>query len=107
MGVWTPISSDSYCFTYEKLPNPKPNNYIIKKYYSIKNNLVVVINYPDCTNYEGDKVLVYSNVNIKELKEQKLIDPHFSNNKKFKSPFARFEPTQFGIEMAKKLAKIL
>ncbi len=79
-----------------KTPNPDPSNYIIKDYYENYGNLLVEIIYPDCKNYEGKKILVYKNATLEQLKKQKSIDPHFSNNKKFLSPFARFEPTHQG-----------
>ena len=37
--------------------------------------------------------MVYKDCNIDKLKNQKLIDPHFAENKKLYSPIARFEPT--------------
>ena len=40
------------------------------------------------------------NLWLLKLKGQKSIDPHFSENKKFFSPIARFEPTLEGEEMA-------
>ena len=91
----------------EKLPNPNPFNYIINKSYQGGSYLLVDITYPDCTNYEGRKFLLYENVTSIELKRQNHIDPHFSNNKKFYSPIARFEPTEYGWNMAIKLIELL
>lgn len=62
--------------------------------------LIVGIEYPDCKNYEGRKVLVYRNVSMEELKAQGSIDPHFCDNKDFRSPIARFVPTNEGWTMA-------
>lgn len=78
------------------LPNPDPNNYKIKRSSSLHGNLLVEVNYPDCTNYEGNKILLYRETTLKQLKKQKHIDPHFARSKKFKSPVARFEPTKRG-----------
>jgi len=86
-------------------PNPNPSKYRIRAYRMQNGHLLVDINYPDCTNYEGNKVLLFKNATIKQLKRQKRIDPHFSKSKKFKSPFARFEPTQAGWEMGLKILK--
>jgi hypothetical protein len=102
----------------ETLPNPDPNNYkivrsetcILKSEKGKKNKrlyLVVEINYPDCTNYEGNKVLVYEGIMLRDLLMQQLIDPHFSDNKKYRSPIARFEPTTRGWNMAKLFAETL
>jgi hypothetical protein len=82
------------------LPNPDPKNYIIKRYIQIDKYLLIEINYPDCTNYEGNKILLYENITLNQLKSQKLIDPHFSENKNYVSPIARFEPTDKGWELA-------
>lgn len=82
------------------LPNPNPANYKIVRYIGNENYLIVEIKYLDCTNYEGRKILVFENVTMGELEQQKLIDPHFSDNKEYHSPIARFEPTERGLEMA-------
>ena len=87
--------------------NPNSYNYKILDYYHINGNLVVKINYPECRNYEGNKILVFKGVTLKKLLRQKRIDPHFSRNKKYISPFARFEPTKEGLKFAKELAVYL
>lgn len=78
------------------LPNPDPKNFKIVKFDQIKNYLVVMVNYPDCTNYEGNKILIYYGCTMKDLLKQGTIDPHFSENQDFLSPIARFEPTPRG-----------
>lgn len=96
-------SSDRYlgcCQTPSDLPNPDPANYKINHHRQLGRMLLVDINYPDCTNYEGRKILVYDGVTIEQLRKQKLIDPHFSENEKYTSPVARFEPTDRGWKMA-------
>jgi len=62
--------------------------------------LIVGIKYHDCKNFEGKKILVFKNLYIERLEMQKLIDPHFSENKNFHSPIARFEPNDEGLENA-------
>lgn len=89
------------------LPNPNPNNYTILDKVRIGKHLVIKIQYHDCTNYEGVKILLYRNTTLLSLVKQKAIDPHFSNNKKYKSPFARFEPTEEGWETAIETAYLL
>ena len=76
--------------------NPDPTKYKILQNIQVGNHLVIKINYPDCKNYEGNKILVFENCTLEDLKNQKIIDPHFSDNKNFKSPIARFEPTGRG-----------
>ena len=89
----------------KKEGNPNPNNYKILKYLEFNNgrHLLLEIQYPDANNYEGRKILVFENCRLIDLLEQKTIDPHFSNNPNFKSPIARFEPTNKGWEMGKLL----
>jgi hypothetical protein len=90
-----------------KLPNPDPYNWILNNSLKIGRFLLIHITYPDCTNYEGKKIMLYKNVTLQELEGQKTIDPHFSSNKKFHSPIARFEPTNKGWEMGKKMMEVL
>lgn len=103
------VSSDNYSYNStsitRKLPNPDPNNYQIIQAEEIGNFLVLRIKYPDCTNYEGTKILVFKDVKAIDLLKQKLIDPHFFEDKKYKSPVARFVPTNEGWQMAIDFAK--
>jgi hypothetical protein len=104
---------DSYydSFDYNKPPttidaNPNPNNYEIIEHLESNGWLLIKIKYPDCKNYEGIKILLFRNVTVMDLLKQKLIDPHFSENKEYKSPFARFEPTELGWEAAMILMRV-
>lgn len=94
-------SSNTNCVRINR--NPDPNNYKIVKHLQFGKFLLIMINYPDCTNYEGNKILLFDNVSLFELIKQEKIDPHFSNNKKYKSPIARFEPTVYGWILGLKL----
>lgn len=87
-------------------PNPDPNNYEIINHLESNGWLLIKIKYLDCTNYEGMKILLFKDVTVMDLLKQKLIDPHFSENEKYKSPFARFEPTEKGWFAATSLMKI-
>lgn len=78
--------------------DPDPQKFIIVKYESIGKFLIVLINYPNCTTYCGNKLLVYENVSISKLKSMSVIDPHFLED--YISPIARFAPTQRGWELA-------
>lgn len=86
------------------LPNPDPKRFSITKSLHIGKFLIIMVNYTDCTNYEGNKVLMYENVELRDLLKQGSIDPHFSNNNQKISPVARFVPTQTGWDMAQILA---
>jgi hypothetical protein len=86
---------------------PRADKYKIESSIQVGKNLVLIIVYKNCTNYEGKKVLVYKDISQDRLMEinNRLIDPHFSDNPNFVSPVARFEPTDKGIMMAFKFAK--
>ena len=89
--------------------NPNPRNFEIERYMEKFPYTLVKIKYPDCNNYEGKKILLY-NCSFEQLKKQGNevgLDPHFSNNKKYVSPIARFEPTEFGWECGKRIINIL
>lgn len=100
MGVIKMFSSSSYDCNKQQnvddllssLPNPNPNNYSVIKWTEIGDYLLIKIKYLDCTNYEGNKIMVYK-CKYETLMNQNSIDPHFSNNYLKLSPIARFEPT--------------
>ena len=81
-------------------PNPNPSKFKILRENLIGGFLVVEIAYEGCTNYEGKKILVFKDATYQQLIEQNSIDPHFSENEKFISPIARFEPTERGWQWA-------
>lgn len=91
---------------YSKPPegNPDPKNYKIVKAEEHGTYLIVQIKYPDCKNYEGNKILVFKNLTLIDLVNQKEIDPHFFQDPKIASPVARFVPTDEGWGMAVMLA---
>lgn len=99
MGIHIGFSRDSY-ISPAITGNPDPSKYEILRHKQDGDILVIEIHYPDCTNYEGKKILVYEGITLSELKLQKMIDPHFSESKEFVSPIARFEPTDRGWDMA-------
>jgi hypothetical protein len=86
---------------------PIANKYVISKSIQVGKHLVLLLVYPNCTNHEGKKILVFKNINLKDLLERnnKLIDPHFIDNPNFVSPFCRFDPTEEGLECAIQFAK--
>lgn len=81
-------------------PNPDPTNFIINQTITIGKFVILGITYPDCTNFEGKKILVYKDVAASELMRQKTIDPHFSNSKVHHTPIARFKPDGEGLGFA-------
>ncbi len=90
-----------------KLPNPDPMNYKIEKVHEDGAFLIIKINYPDCTNFEGNKILVFRDTTLVDLVNQKYIDPHFFQDANIKSPIARFIPTDEGWQMATKFVQTM
>lgn len=84
---------------------PNPAKFKIVRMKSVGSNLVAKINYPHCTNYEGNKICVFRNMTARELSKRVRIDPHF--DKSSRAPFARFKPTKEGWNAAVKLASII
>ncbi len=88
--------------------NPNPKNFRILNAYQYntpksKNYILVSVKYEGCTNYEGQKILVYEcNRFCRDLSEffkLKSLDPHFCDGDHF-GPIARFVPTKDGWQMA-------
>lgn len=103
------ISSSSYDTNPLKsvAPNPNPFNYTIKSSEQIGKFTIAIVNYPDCTTYEGNKILMFVNTNTDAIYKQRNLDPHFSSSTKFLSPVARFEPTALGLTLARTLANTM
>lgn len=77
-------------------PNPKPDKYQVLEVVEDGKYLLMKLKYDGCTTYEGTKVLLFENVKLIDLMNQKLIDPHFSDDRMYKYPMARFVPTKDG-----------
>lgn len=89
--------------------NPNPSNFFIRRSVTIGNFLLLLVHYPDCNNYEGNKILVYRNTTLDEIiySNNNTLDPHFSNNTNFKTPIMRFEPSELGWTMAGEVCKYM
>lgn len=91
----------------KKLPNPDPQNYNIIKVLEKDGFILMELHYPDCTNYEGRKILLFKGVTLVDLINQKIIDPHFFQDEKIASPIARFIPDKTGWAMGEALINVL
>lgn len=92
---------------YEKRkPNPNPHNFEIICIDEVCGHSLVLLFYPDCTNYDGRKILFFRNIGNDIIKSMKSINPHFLKERGI-YPFARFEPTEAGARAAEKLAMVL
>lgn len=96
MGIKPAWCRPSNKDSYKTNPiNPDPFEYKILSIKKITwvNLWVVKINYPNCTNFEGNKILVLS----RNPKHMLQIDPHFNENGHV---VARFAPTPLGWKQA-------
>lgn len=82
-----------------KAPNPSPERWTLLELVEFKHAHVVVVQYHDCTNYEGKKILVRKGV----WEAPNYLDPHFAE--KMEAPIARFPPTLEGFDMALHIAE--
>jgi hypothetical protein len=87
--------------------NPDPRNFEILETKRVRNFVIARIKYPNCSNYEGEKILVFKNITVKYLRSQRIIDPHFTDKPSELPLFARFQPTQTGWNSAIKMCKII
>lgn len=86
--------------------DPDPSRFEILQHYEENGHTMILIKYPNCINYEGQKVILYKDTTFDKINSLKILDPHFTNTNRIK-PFARFEPTEDGIQACYNLMKIL
>lgn len=109
------VPSDIYpnnVVTTKPLPNPNPKNFKIKEIEQVGKYLVVRVKYKDCTNFEGEKILVIEGIKRLRLLMLQDLDPHFCENSKHEYKIvARFRPEfkywRFAIEFCKLMEKDL
>ena len=107
-GMRNSIRKNGANYETEKVSDfdPNPTNFHIREHKEHNGNVAIHIHYPNCKNYEGEKIIVYKGVRWKDIKNLKEIDPHFTDETTIK-PFARFEPTTHGWDMAIGLLNVL
>lgn len=82
-------------------PAPNPLKWELLEKFAYDHGYVLIVKYPDCTNFEGVKCMVYEGW----FSSSDVLDPHFQEDSK--GPIARFKPDAEGIAMAKRLAQSL
>lgn len=107
MGVIKHFSSDSRetvreVFIERTVSTPDPTNFRILKKETINGFPIFLVKYPGVENYEGRKILMYQRYFNTDIIAYRM-DPHFFTTGD--SPIARFEPTDYGWELAETLAK--
>ncbi len=88
-------------------PNPNPAHFEVLEAEQVGRHVVAKIRYPDCINFEGEKICLYLATTMDALARAKRLDPHFTDEVKLGSlsPFARFKPTKDGWNIAVKVAE--
>lgn len=97
-------SVNSGCSSAPQLPAPNPTRFRIIQAVQMGTYVVAKVLYPDCTNYEGMKIMVFSNTTVSALRRLKVLDPHFCRGT---GPIARFEPCPGGFDRAKQFVAML
>lgn len=91
-------SSDYRVSTEQYAPaDPRPADFTLGRVTTIRDYVVAMVKYPHCTNFEGNKIIVWKGVALKDVREMSVIDPHFIEGKNI---VARFIPTDEGWQMA-------
>ena len=105
MGIRLIGSSDSRDSNTVRINStPDPIKFEVVKIDIVNGYPILLVNYPNVVNYEGDKILMYEkNFDLRKIANH--LDPHFFTAGD--SPIARFEPTDYGWELAITLAKAL
>lgn len=85
---------------YERMrqsSNPDPYRFTIEQTLNVNDRyLIALVTYPDCTTFEGRKILVFAGVTEDQLRSVQVLDPHFTRRKDVIAPIARFIPTRRG-----------
>jgi len=78
--------------------NPDPKRFKIIRQEHFYPYTLLWVNYPNCTNFEGNKILVFRG-DPSYITDVVFLDPHFAEGKRL---IARFVPTDEGWDMARK-----
>lgn len=92
-------SNDASYYQTPDYKNPNPFVFTILKKFQRGNIFLLEVKYPNCTNFEGHKIIVISLEDYNKAIESKKLDPHFSDEGQ--TVIARFEPTEKGWKLAK------
>ena len=84
---------------------PNPKEFAIIQIKQINNHVVAKLQYPNCRNHNGLKILVWENTNLNDITMGSYIDPIMSiNDVKL---IAEFIPTEYGWKLAEKFIENL
>jgi hypothetical protein len=79
--------------------DPDPTTFEVVDLEQVGRFVIGKVRYPNATNFEGRKILVWDNATVDEIENMKAIDPHFTHQNKI---IARFRPTERGLELARR-----
>jgi hypothetical protein len=107
MGVWKPGISEPVSDGETPKPgNPNPARFIVLAIEKFRFHTVMMVSYPDCTNYEGKKILVFKGDPTGKIEGGlEFLEPHFCE-KTNQDLVARFVPTDEGWRLACFLANL-
>lgn len=83
--------------------DPDPSNFNIKRAEIFGNYSLMEVVYPNCTNFEGRKIILME-IDETYYNTPKKLDPHFLEDNKI---IARFRPTGYGWYLGRKFARLL
>ena len=98
MGI-SLFCSTNYSRGYAPAPNPDPSRWTLLEKVEYPGGYVLRVQYHDCTNFEGVKVMVYRG----RYTPRRSLDPHFHDGDD--APVARFRPDAEGWQSACDLAR--
>ncbi len=94
MGVGISFDDFEYPCIKKQKTKRQFTNFKVLRSSQIGKNLLVEIQYFEFSNFDGKKIMLYENMDIKKLLLEKEINPHFLDDK-IRSPIARFRATEF------------
>lgn len=106
MGVRKPMFSDGASYRAARFVpagNPDPKKFEILHIVQRRDFVIAFVQYPNCKNFEGNKILVWKGLTVAQVRQMEEMDPHFASDSEL-SPIARFRPTQEGFNLANVMA---
>ncbi len=110
MGLYSSSRRSAGRYTKDN-KNPDPERWHIIKSEQVGKVLLAEVLYPNATNFEGRKLLMFHwGVTLDRIVKDPKLDPHFRAGQRDTCghvPVARFVPTEFGWQIARAAAKYL
>jgi hypothetical protein len=78
-------------------PNPNPRDFEILWVLETDDYLLAKVRYPQCTTFDGEKLLLFKGLRTEWLYSLKVLDPHFYSESNL---VARFKPDDEGLKLA-------